>query len=135
MLTVRLALLTDPALNAILSKSSSICKSYECKSIISSFFLNREHSIINQSSDSFKSRYCNQSFTESKWKESLKQIDCDGFQCLRFGPSLAEDQNIYKAVVLKDDIYIFVANHDNMTLRQYSNITKVWENLVDKNRQ
>ena len=114
LLSVRLPLLSDHALNHLLcSKTSSICKVDECKSIIQSVLLKNEKVFIKESSDSFTSRYCDQSLfnflgcKRSEDKEcstEIKQISCYDFKNTETLDSIT--QSLYEALCLKGDIYV-----------------------------
>ena len=125
LLAVRLPLLSDAALNYLLNKKSSICEIHKCRSIVQSVLLHNKNSIYNQSSNSFTSRYCNQNmfniFISEMPKDSknLKQIDCKDFNSIKTYARSELDEKPYLALYLKGNVYIFVENNDEITIKKY----------------
>ena len=141
LLTVRLPLLSDLALNYLLSKSS-LCKINECKAMIESVLHNRENIVKKHSS--ITSRHCNQRLfnilvcEKSQGVRSLKQINCEASKSITTYDTVAEADRLLKAVCLKGDIYIFVMNsilvvNTMIKLKKYSKSFSTWEDVVDLN--
>ena len=78
LLTVRLSLLSDPALNFLLNQTtSSICSNLDCRKAIEKVMFNRKNSL--DSNNTSFSRYCNQNlfdimFCEWEYSANNKHI-------------------------------------------------------------
>ena len=146
LLSVRLPLLSDHALNYLLcNKISTICKVDECRSIIESVLLKNEKFTNNQVSDGFMSRYCNQSLFDILLCKKqffgssiIKQTSYHNFNSTKTLASFENGrENIGNAVWLKGDLYLFV--QDKLRIRKYSravrikkysNASELWESGV-----
>ena len=141
LLTVRLPLLSDAALNSVLRKASSICNSEECISIIQNVLLNRENFANKQSMNIYTNRYCNQTLfnilfrNQSEYNEKLKQINANGFKSLETFPSTKKNRKICNAVCLKGNIYIFVRIHKNLRIKKYVQTERIWKNLCSLDKR
>ena len=136
LLTLRLSLLSEPALNYVLSKMSSLCKLDECRAIINNVLLDRESFIKKQSNDNITSRYCNQSLfnilvcENSKEGRNLKQIDYEDVNSTKTYDTIENEDKLYKAVCLKGDVYIFVTNSNAVIIKKFSKPLNIWEDVV-----
>ena len=139
LLSVRLPLLSDHALNYLLcNKTSTICKVDECKSIIQSVLLKKETFTIEQISNGFTSRYCSQSLFNifnpyGNYICIQKLISYNNFDNITtLDLPATTEEYISKAVCLKSDFYLFVEEwpFNNLKIKKYSNISKVWESEV-----
>ena len=144
LLFVRLPLLSDHALNYLLSnKDSMICKQDECKSIIQSVLLKKEKLAINRSTRNFTSRYCNQNLFDILIcensvdfesiiiveKDIIKQISSYDFNNSKNLFSIT-DETICKTISLKGELYVFLDDFESIEIRKYSKVSKSWENGV-----
>ena len=107
LLAVRLPLLSDPALNHLLGYS--ICNNDECRSLVRSVLLDRK--TFHQQGKSVEPRYCSQNLFEiflSSRKRKLKQVDLsEKFHSkVKLGRSVEESEKIYKAVVVRGEVYV-----------------------------
>ena len=136
LLTLRLSLLSEPALNYVLSKMSSLCKLDECRAIINNVLLDRESFIKKQSNDNITSRYCNQSLfnilvcENSKEGRNLKQIDYEDVNSTKTYDTIENKDKLYKAVCLKGDVYIFVTNSNAVIIKKFSKPLNIWEDVL-----
>ena len=139
LLTVRLPLLSDPALRHLLNKSSPFTKIYENRSILENCLKD------NKSSVHYTNRYCNQNNFNvlvlggcllSKMYEvvsNVTQVDVNNFKTLNVLPSMMEAREVCKAVCLKGEIYLFSGrganNNWNISVEKYSPVTKHWNKV------
>ena len=138
LLTVRLPLLSDSALNYLLYDTSSICNIAESRSIIESVLL-KEEKFFNSN---LTTRYCNQNLTNiincdysgGDLKNDTKNKHLVNFNDFKISTSIKSTEEVYKAVCLKGDVYIFVKdykNNNSVNIRKYSSVNKVWKKPVE----
>ena len=142
LLTVRLPLLSDHALQYILNESSPLTENSDCVNILKKTSIRKENIFQNKSSKYYTSRYCNQTKynilicggmnNECKTVSNVKQIDGKDLNNVKVLPSMTNVRYDSEVVWLKGDVYIFGGYDNNGWLKsveKYSHSTNTW-NIV-----
>ena len=138
LMTVRLSLLSDAALDSLLRANSPICSDSECKLILGSVLRNKDY--LSLPSKSFEPRYCDQNlydvFVCQKLQgvTCLKQMNGKNFQRAESNKTVAVNvnyKNVSAAVCLKGDIYIFSVEVNGcgdkvIAIRKHSAASNLW---------
>ena len=136
LMTVRFPLLSEPALKHLLGYS--ICKNDECRTLVKSMLMNRK--TFYQQGKNAEHRYCSQSSFEvflSSRKRKLKQIDLgENPHNVRFGCSLEKSEKIYKAVVVRGEVYVVARKQasdgrKSLAIKKYWGVTERWETVAE----
>ena len=139
LLNVRLHLLSNPALNCLLNKTSSISDIDECKAIIQNVLRNKDN-ILEINSASLTHRYCDHKLfdvvicEEPDYKLKTKQLQLVEGETLKYKKNLATlaiTKKLYNAVELKGVIYIFMENNNNICVTKFSIDSNVWEHVIN----
>ena len=139
LLTVRLPLLSDSALNYILNDNSLICKTDECRAIIQSILQNKQNLVNKQLITNYTSRYCNQTLfnilicQQLESVRSVKLVHWKDCKSIKTYDTTAETDEPYKLIYLKGDVYMFVRSSNTMKIKKYLQTLSSWENVVDLN--
>ena len=144
LLTVRLPLLSEPALKYLLNKTAKILQTNECKKIIESVVEKRDNFFNKLSRNSFQTRYCEQTQFEillcEYYQDILKLKQVNGKDLLENNSMIVKTYGSTKnitcrAVCVNSDIYLFVTDVTNNTLAvvKHSIVSKVWEDVTKLN--
>ena len=130
--TVRLPLLSDPALNRLLRETSTICSIHEGKNMVKSALKN------NESISSFPPiRYCNENLFDIVFTEGenlLTLLDGNKLENRnRFATINKESSGCHEAVYLNGQVYIVTEDFDreDLSIKRYSSACESWENVAD----
>ena len=139
LLSVRLPLLSKPALTYLLQGTSSICNVNDCKLLMRDILLEQNREILQ--SKKLEARYCDQDFfktlvlSSSSLKQSvteLKEVNLKTLKAIEFKtPNEFDLKNvkIHKVVFLKTSIYMFVSKNFITSVIKFSSSLKNWETL------
>ena len=139
LLTVRLPLLSEPALNHLMNETFTVSKVNECKRIINGVFLKDTNVLNSLPKNIFDVRYCDQesfNFFFCNKTGSIKQMNGKSFENVKsttLSILTSKHERIDTGFFLKDDLYIFVNNFANNTtkVKKVSEISKDWENVFN----
>ena len=135
LLTIRLPILSDPALKYIMKELFNVSKVDECKRIINGILFKNKNVLNSLPDKSFEVRYCDQdsfNFLFYERKGSIKQMNGKNFENVRSTISnilISKHECVDTGVFLKDDVYIFVSDFANNISKVKKENSKGWETV------
>ena len=133
LLTVRLPLLSDPALKSLLCRNYFICKSDECKKILENVLHKKTNLLSKLLKSMFVARYCDHDlFNILTLKKNGNLIQISGKDFRRNRPAIkyiknSENEFIVKGFCIKGDMYVLkIKKNKLIIIKKYLQISKTW---------
>ena len=150
LLTVRLPLLSDHALNKSFYNTSSLfTENNECVEVLKEILVRKKKLFHNKSKSYYINRYCNQnnfnilicdgSQREESFDNNANYVDESNLNYVKVLPSLREERHGFEAVYLKGEVYAFGGYVEDineevvpvMSVEKYSPSTNAWNKVAD----